>query len=194
MRHLPAHRPIAPRRVILLAGSFDPPHAGHLHISQMAQKLTGIRHVWWLVSPQNPQKSHRAAPLKTRLAKARALTKHHPTIHAWSPESHWPSPYTVDSLKNLQQQFPTTRFIWLMGADNLLTFHRWKHWQTIAHTIPLLVLARAPYYTPALRAKAAQRFAKHRTSPQKLARKKPPAWAFAATRPHPASSTALRAK
>ena len=67
--------PVAPGLSIgLLGGSFNPPHEGHLHISEMALKRLGLDYVWWLVAPQNPLKSTRdTAPLDKRIALATKL-------------------------------------------------------------------------------------------------------------------------
>ena len=60
----------------LLGGSFDPPHAGHVHITREALRRFGLDRVWWLVSPGNPLKAHGPAPLERRLEAARAMMDH----------------------------------------------------------------------------------------------------------------------
>ena len=139
-------------RVGLLGGSFNPAHAGHRHISLEAMKRLRLDAVWWLVSPGNPLKAGRAdmAPMAARLASARRFARH-PDIMPTGVEARLGTRYTVDTLAALTRLHPTTRFIWLMGGDNLQQFHRWKGWRTIARLVPIAVLLR-PGYAGACRA------------------------------------------
>jgi nicotinate-nucleotide adenylyltransferase len=114
------------RTVGLLGGSFNPAHAGHRHISVQAMQRLGLDAVWWLVSPQNPLKSAKdMAPQAVRLAKAGAVAAH-PAIFATDIETQLGTQFTVDTLTQLQKYHPNVRFIFLMGADSLASFHRWK--------------------------------------------------------------------
>jgi len=133
------------KRVGLLGGSFNPAHRGHLHISLEALKRLRLDAVWWLVSPQNPLKSARhMAPLAARLASARALARD-PRIVPTDVEMQLGTQYTVDTLKALVALHPNTRFIWLMGGDNLQGFHRWHQWRQIVRVVPIAVLLRPSY-------------------------------------------------
>jgi nicotinate-nucleotide adenylyltransferase len=135
-------------RVGLLGGSFNPAHAGHRHVSVTALKRLKLDAVWWLVSPQNPLKSARdMAPQDVRLRTA-VRVKSHPRILATDLETAMGTRYTVDTVTQLVRRFGQTQFIWLMGADSLAGFHRWKNWQKIAATLPIAVLLR-PGYTEA---------------------------------------------
>ena len=69
-------------------------------------------------------------------------------------ESELGTVYTADSLEALVRRFPARRFVWLMGADNLAQFHRWREWRLIASTVPIAVLARPGYDAPAHKAPA----------------------------------------
>src|SRR6056297_3236063 len=102
----------------LLGGSFDPPHAGHVHISREALKRFGLDRVWWLVTPGNPLKAHGPAPLQQRLEHARAVM-HDPRVDVTGIEATLQTRYTAQTLKALQRHYPRVRFVWLMGADNL---------------------------------------------------------------------------
>jgi nicotinate-nucleotide adenylyltransferase len=193
-----SHRPeprLAPRRVGLLGGSFNPAHAGHLDISRTALRKLGLDEVWWLVSPQNPLKSVSGmAPLAERLRSARALAKH-PRIRVTSLEDELRTQYTADTLVALRRRFPHTRFVWLMGADNLADISRWERWSQIFRTMPVAVLARPSYSVRALAMKAARRFGKFRLperSARRLAEHRPPAWVFVSGRLNPLSATAIR--
>lgn len=184
-------------RVGLLGGSFNPAHAGHRFIAEQALKVLRLDQVWLLVSPQNPLKSPAGmAPQAQRLNSARAVLGGHPRLRATAMESAFGTRYTADTLAVLQTRFPRVRFVWLMGADNLVQIARWARWTRIFQSVPVAILARSPYSQKALAAKAARRMARFRLperSAAGLAERAPPAWTFLHTRLHPASATAIRA-
>ena len=141
-------------RIGLVGGSFNPAHQGHRHISIEALKRLGLDEVWWLVSPQNPLKDKAdMAPLAARLESARIAARH-PRIRATAIESELGTTYTADTIEALTRNFPQHRFIWIMGADNLLQFSRWKRWRDIAREVPIAVMARGDYIGRARRAPA----------------------------------------
>lgn len=185
------------QRIGLLGGSFNPPHEGHLHISEVALSTLGLDNIWWLVSPGNPIKSHDdLMALENRLAASRALINH-PRIKVTGFEASMPTSYTAETLKFLTIRYPSVNFVWLMGADNLLNFHRWQKWQDIFMNVPIAVFDRPGYRLEALVSPAAHRFRRFQI-PEKSARllthRPAPAWTFIT---HPLisqSSTALRAK
>lgn len=185
-------------RVGLLGGSFNPAHDGHRHVAETALRLLGLDEVWLLVSPQNPLKPVAGmAPLAGRLASAQRIAGGHPRIRATAIETALGTRYTVDTLAALRTRFPHVRFVWLMGADNLVQIARWARWTRIFQAVPVAILARSPYSQRALAAKAARRLARFRI-PDRAARglwgRRPPAWAYLHTRLHPASATAIRAR
>ena len=138
----------------LLGGSFNPAHAGHRHVSVEALRRLGLDELWWLVSPQNPLKgADGMAPLAARLASA-AVVARHPRIRPTAIESRLGTRFAVDTVAALQQRFPQHRFIWIMGADNLLQFHRWKDWRNLARMVPIAVVARPHYIGPSFFAPA----------------------------------------
>ena len=185
------------RRVGLLGGSFNPAHDGHIHIAREALKRLDLDEVWLLVSPQNPLKSARdMAPLTARLAGAKARCAVDARIHALALETMMGTRYTADSLALLRRRFPKTRFVWLMGADNLGQIHRWQNWRSIFHAMVIAVFARPAYDVKALAGKAARALSTARVAPSRarsLATFDPPAWTFFPVRHHPASATRLRA-
>jgi nicotinate-nucleotide adenylyltransferase len=185
-------------RIGLLGGSFNPAHEGHLHISRLALQRLGLDYVWWLVSPQNPLKPERGmAPLAERLRGAVITARRHPRIRVSAIEARLGTRYTADTLAALRRHFPATRFVWLMGADNLAQMPRWRRWSRIFHLAAIVVFARGPYVMKALAGAAAKRFRHSRVSPRaarRLASKPTPAWAFLPTPLSPVSATAIRAE
>lgn len=182
-------------RIGLLGGSFNPAHGGHRYISVEAIKRLGLDGVWWLVTPQNPLKPTRGmASLGERMARA-AAAANHPRVVITDIEVALGTRYTADTLSVLATRFPATRFVWLMGADNLAQIHRWQHWTRIFHTVAVAVFDRPSYSLSALEGQAARRFRRHRVpshAAQRLALMPPPAWTFIVLRRHRASATAIR--
>ncbi|MBL9036545.1 MAG: nicotinate-nucleotide adenylyltransferase [Rhodospirillaceae bacterium] len=187
----------AARRIGLLGGSFNPAHQGHLDISLAALKYLGLDEIWWLVSPQNPLKPEAGmAPFAERMASARAMAKH-PRIRVTDLESRLGTRFTADTLKALVTRFPSCRFVWLMGADNLAQISSWRDWTKIFHLTPIAVFDRPSYTMKALTALAARRFrrARRREAALKtLAATRTPAWVFVHHRLNPISATQIRAE
>lgn len=191
-----AFPPVSDRlRVGLLGGSFNPPHAAHRALSQFALKRLQLDWVWWLVSPGNPLKNTRALPaLEKRLAAAREIADH-PAIHVTGIEAALRTRYTVDTVAALRHRFPAVRFVWLMGADNLSQFHRWRDWKSIARQVPLAVIDRPSDSFRALASPAAQALSRYRHNERNaatLADATAPAWMFLHGMKSPLSSTELR--
>jgi nicotinate (nicotinamide) nucleotide adenylyltransferase/ribosome silencing factor RsfS/YbeB/iojap len=184
------------RRIGLLGGSFNPAHGGHLHISRLALTRLDLDEVWWLVSPQNPLKPAAGmASFAERLAGATAVAKAEPRIKVNGIEAALGTTYTCDTIATLQRRFPRTRFVFLLGADNLVQLPRWRRWEEIVARIPLAVFDRPQTALAALAGKAALRFARARvpaSAARALAEMEPPAWAFFHTRLDPRSATAIR--
>jgi nicotinate-nucleotide adenylyltransferase len=185
----------AGRRVGLLGGSFNPAHEGHRHISMVALSRLGLDEVWWLVSPQNPLKSRRdMVSFERRFAMAR-LQARHPRIVVTDLEKRLGTRYTFDTLTALRRYYPKTRFVWLMGADNLGQIHRWQRWRGIFDTYPIAVFDRPLYGMRALAGHAALAYGRARRDhahARDLASTPPPAWIFFPSRLEPLSSTQLR--
>jgi len=182
----------------LLGGSFNPAHGGHLHISLMALRRLDLDEVWWLVSPQNPLKPVKGmAPFADRVAGAAAFAKGHPRIRVSAIEAALDTTYTADTIAVLERRFPHTRFVWLMGGDNLAQLPRWDRWIELMERVPIAVFARPQASLSTLAGKAAQRFARARIpaeAARRLAEMKPPAWAFFHTKLDPRSATEIRRK
>lgn len=186
-----------PEQVVgLLGGSFDPPHAGHVHISQEALRRFDLDQVWWLVSPGNPLKARGPAPLERRIAACKALIRH-PRIHVTDFEAQAGTRYTAETLAALQVARPGVRFVWLMGADNLAQLDQWQDWHDIVARVPLGVLARPGQRISARMSKAARIYRAHRLRGRQsraLAFTQAPAWCFVNVPMTAISSTEIRAR
>ena len=182
-------------RVGLYGGSFNPAHEGHAHVAETAKRRLGLDRVIWLVSPQSPLKSTRdTASLAERMAGARALAKG-PGMIVSDIETKLGSAYTIDTVRALKRRFPGVKFVWIMGADSLATFHCWRGWTQIMREVPIAVVSRPWISLKSRFSPAALRFARfrHRSSAaMTLPDAPPPAWAFLFGRFNFQSSTALR--
>jgi nicotinate-nucleotide adenylyltransferase len=183
------------RTIGLLGGSFNPAHGGHRRISLFAKQALGLDEVWWLISPGNPLKPKAGmAPLAARLGSAQRQARRAP-IRATSIERELGTVYTVDTLRALQRRYRKSRFVWLMGSDNLAQFHRWRAWRRIARTMPIAVIARPGYEGAAAASPAAAWLGRYRRTAASFRTRagwSAPALIYLRFDPDPRSATAVR--
>ena len=130
-------------RVGLFGGSFNPPHAGHAHVSHSARVGLQLDFVWWLVTPQNPNKVVKPTPMAERIAQCEALAPGRHTVVSGIEEA-LGTRITYDSLKALKIRFPHIDFVWISGMDNALGMHEWHHWRELLTLVPFVHLTREP--------------------------------------------------
>ena len=182
-------------RVGLFGGSFNPAHEGHAHVAETALQRLNLDKVIWLVSPQNPLKSaHETRPLAERMAGARQHA-HGGAMIVSDAETRLGSQYTIDTLRVLRARYPGVKFVWIMGADSLATFHRWRGWTQIMREVPVAVISRPWAALKSRTSPAARRFS-HARKPASAAATLPdlaaPAWVYLTGPLNFASSTAMR--
>jgi nicotinate-nucleotide adenylyltransferase len=182
-------------RIGLLGGSFNPPHAAHRAISLFALKRLKLDRVWWLLTPGNPLKDTGALHDLGERADAARKIADDPRIDISCLEAVIGVRYTVDTIIHLRRRVSGVHFVWIMGADNLAQFHRWKDWRRIASEVPIAVIDRPPQSFRALAAPAAQALARYRlpeNQAARLAEQPAPAWVFLSGMKLNLSSTGLR--
>lgn len=138
------------KHIGLLGGSFDPPHKGHLYISLEAKKTLKLDEIWWLVTPQNPLKINQPASYSERVKNCKILTKNKP-IKIKEIEKKINSQFSYQTIKYLNNHYKYIKFVWLMGADNLINFHQWQNAHRIFNEIPIVVFRRYGYNQKALK-------------------------------------------
>lgn len=187
--------PVKPGQCIgLLGGSFDPAHEGHAHITREALKRFDLDEVWWLVSPGNPLKARGPAALSQRMAHANDVMQH-PRVRITDLETLLGTRYTYATLVQLMARYPGVRFVWLMGADNLASFHRWDNWRQIMALVPIAVMARPGQRISARLSPAAQVFRRYKLRAReamRITQTPPPAWVFVNVPMTDISSTSIR--
>jgi nicotinate-nucleotide adenylyltransferase len=178
----------------LLGGSFDPAHGGHVQLTLEAMKRMRLDAVWWLVTPANPLKVRQPAPMAARLAHARRVMRH-PRVKITGLEADLGTTATADTIDALRAMYPGVHFVWLMGADNLVQFHRWGRWRDILRNVPVGVLARPGAGVAARLSVAARAFRSGRVAQgEGIGARRPPAWCFVNMPLNAASSSAIRAQ
>lgn len=188
--------PIATKGMVigLLGGSFDPAHEGHAHLTREAIARMGLDKVWWLVTPGNPLKARQPAPMAERMARAREVMPD-PKVEITDLETRLGTRSTIDTITKLQTLYPGVHFVWLMGADNLVQFHKWNRWRDILRAVPVGVFARPGSGVAARMSVAARAFRVHQVDRGETLRDKAaPAWCFVNMPMNEASSSAIRAR
>ena len=183
-------------KIGLFGGSFNPAHEGHKHVADTARMRLGLDRILWLVSPQNPLKSHKdTAPLRERIAQVRPFIGPNDVISDF--ETQIRATYTLDTIRALKTRYPGVHFVWIMGGDSLASFHRWRGWVQIMHMVPIAVVSRPGTLMNARFSPAAKRFA-HFRRPERAGHVLPllpaPAWSYLKGPLHGHSSTAIRAQ
>ena len=183
-------------QVGLFGGSFNPPHAGHALVAEIALRTLALDQLWWIVTPGNPLKSTRELkPLAERIALSEAIVGN-PRIDVTAFEAAFKVRYTADTIALVRARKPGVDFVWIMGADSLRDFHRWQNWRGIVQSVPIAVIDRPGATLSFLSSQVARTFDHARideSDAARLARMKPPAWTFIHGPRSSLSSTAIRA-
>ena len=133
-------------KVGILGGSFNPAHHGHIHISSIALKKLKLDEIWWLVSPQNRLKNiDIRSTFETRINFSQQLTSKNKKIKVLDLEKKYKIFSTYKSLRLFKKKSRNTKFVWLMGSDNLIYFHNWLKAKEISKIFPVAVIERPSY-------------------------------------------------
>lgn len=183
------------QRIGVMGGTFNPPHAGHALISRTALRRLQLDQLWWVVTPGNPLKTNSGLPdITLRMRESRLLARDR-RMRVTGFEQELGTPYTAATLAFLKRRHPHVSFVWIMGADNLASFHRWQSWRSIAATMPIAVVDRPGWRLKALASPAAHALARGyvpEARARRLVTMSPPAWTLLTGPLSRLSSTELR--
>ena len=138
-------------KVGILGGTFDPAHKGHLEISKQAKKLLNLKNVIWAITKQNPFKDISKSNLKNRIQFAKKLIAKNDFIKIRFYEEKISSNRTIDLINYLKKDKKYELYFIIMGADNLINFHKWHKWKSIVKKCNLLVFDRQGYKAKSLK-------------------------------------------
>ena len=134
-------------KIILLGGSFNPAHNGHIYISKLLYKATNSKKIWWLIAKHNPFKlKDEMLSFSQRITYAKKLTSDSKYIKVSDFEKKTASLETIDVLKKIIKTYKNYQFIWAMGNDNIFHFHKWKFWKNILKLMPIVIVSRNNNY------------------------------------------------
>jgi len=126
-------------KVGILGGSFNPPHQGHIYISNLAIKKLGLNFVWWIPTQKNPLKDTKIyEAYVSRIKKCEKLISASPKLKI----KQFDEIYSEKLVRKLKKNFPRVEFFWIMGSDNLENLHRWKNYKNFISEIPLAIFSR----------------------------------------------------
>ena len=131
-------------KIGILGGSFDPAHKGHLAISKEAIKKFKLKKVIWAITKKNPFKKKSNSKLSTRIQHCKNIIGKINLIKVKFYEDKIQSNKTIDLINHLTKN-KRTEFYFLMGADNLVNFHKWHKWKTISQKCNIIVFDRHGY-------------------------------------------------
>ncbi len=142
------------KKLAILGGSFDPSHKGHLQISIEAKKKFKIDKIVWAITKKNPFKSKCFFSLKKRIAIAKKITNKYHFISVRFFEKIIKSNKTINLVNYISRKNKNSEIFFLMGADNLIFFHKWYKWKEISLKCNILVFDRTNYKSKSLKSKA----------------------------------------
>jgi nicotinate-nucleotide adenylyltransferase len=137
-------------KIGILGGTFDPAHKGHLEISKQARKRFGLKDIFWAITKQNPFKDESKSNLKSRIQFAKKIIGKNNYIKVKFYEEKIGSNRTIDLIKHLSKE-KQNEIYFIMGADNLINFHKWYKWKSILKKCNILVFDRQGYKAKSLK-------------------------------------------
>ena len=129
----------------LVGGTFDPAHKGHIAITKIAIKKLKLSKVLWIVTKKNPFKDNPYYSLSQRLKKAKEITRGIKKIQVIHLDKRVNSSRSINIINYLVNRKKLKNIYFIIGADNLINFHKWKDWKRIVKLTKLIVFSRKGY-------------------------------------------------
>ena len=139
------------KKIGILGGTFDPAHKGHLEISKQAKKKYQLNYVIWAITKKNPFKKKSKTKLTARIKFAKKIIGFNKFIKIRFYENIIRSNKTIDLISHIKRKNDTLDLYFIMGADNLINFHRWHKWKSISQKCNILVFDRQGYKAKSLK-------------------------------------------
>jgi len=139
------------KKIGILGGTFDPAHIGHIKISREAKKKVKLNYIIWAITKKNPFKNESSLSLKSRINFAKKITKKERFIKIKFYENKIKSNKTIDLINHFKKINKKLDIYFIMGADNLINFHRWHKWKSISQKCNILVFDRQGYRAKSLK-------------------------------------------
>ena len=139
-------------KIGVLGGSFDPAHKGHLAISKEAKKRFQLKNIIWAITKKNPFKAESETPVLKRIKECRRIIGSNSFIKVKFYENLIKSNKTIDLINHLKKN-KNIEIYFLMGADNLIGFHKWHKSKLISQKCNILVFDRHGYKKNSLKSK-----------------------------------------
>ena len=139
------------KKIGILGGTFDPAHIGHIKISREAKKKVKLDYIIWAITKKNPFKKESSLSLKSRINFAKKITKKERFIKIEFYENKIKSNKTIDLINHFKKINKKLDIYFIMGADNLINFHKWHKWKSISQQCNILVFDRQGYKAKSLK-------------------------------------------
>ncbi|KJV68683.1 nicotinate-nucleotide adenylyltransferase [Candidatus Neoehrlichia procyonis] len=172
----------------ILGGSFDPPHYGHLHITNKLLRILQLNEIWWVLTKQNPLKFNSKHCLEERLLLINKIIYKCKKVKVIYVDSC----YSYHVVTYLKRRYNNMSFVWLMGSDNLLSFHNWYRWKDFCQLIPIVIFERKNYVYNALRSHFAYSQRRCYVNVSLLLKELHYGWSFVRSVTYDISSTEIR--
>jgi len=137
-------------KIGILGGTFDPAHKGHLEISKEAKKKFNLNYIIWAVTKKNPFKKKSNSSLNKRIEFAKKIVTKNKFIKIRFYEDKIHSNKTIDLINHIKKN-KSLDINFIMGADNLINFHKWHKWKLISQKCDILVFDRQGYKAKSLK-------------------------------------------
>ena len=145
------------KKIGILGGTFDPAHKGHLEISKQAKQKYKLNYIIWAITKKNPFKKKSKTKLITRIKFAKKIIGLNKFIKIRFYENKIKSNKTIDLISHIKRKNNMLDLYFIMGADNLINFHRWHKWKSISQKCNILVFDRQGYKAKSLKSIAFKR-------------------------------------
>ena len=139
------------KKIGILGGTFDPAHIGHIKISREAKKKFKLDYIIWAITKKNPFKNKSNSNLRSRIKYAKKIIKKEKFIQIKFYENKIKSNRTINLINYFKKINKKLDIYFIIGADNLINFHKWHKWKAISQKCNILVFDRQGYRAKSLK-------------------------------------------